>query len=95
MKTYGREELQLHAPAALPPSPSWTGGWVGHRTGLDTVSETIQAAAGNQNLVISPVAYTDWATAVPQTNQEFLNTKVRGKVVTDLPRIQKFLQSWT
>jgi len=30
---------ELHAPVALPPGTHWTGGWVGRRASLDTVTK--------------------------------------------------------
>jgi len=50
---------QLHATSALPSGkePNWIGGIVSPRAGLDIVAKReILAPAGNQTLVIQPIA---------------------------------------
>jgi hypothetical protein len=62
--------VQLHAPAALPPEKShgthWIGGWVGHRTGLE-VSEKKITPAGIRTPAVQPVArlYTEQGILTP------------------------------
>jgi hypothetical protein len=59
---------QLHAPAASSPEKEapgihWIGGWVGPRSGLDTVKNKISSPAWIRTLPTQPIArrYTDFS----------------------------------